>query len=88
MGEEMMWRGYILPRQELTHGEHTWLVHRLLWWMFHLSFGASLLLVLLPIIFIQSWVVQRRQNTWIGVLIHGTINGGGFLAISLGWVSG
>ena len=88
MGEEMMWRGYILPRQELTHGENTWLVHGLLWLMFHLSFGPYLLLVLLPIIFILPWVVQRRQNTWIGVLIHATINGGGFLAISLGWVSG
>ncbi|MDY6940797.1 MAG: CPBP family intramembrane glutamic endopeptidase [Cyanobacteriota bacterium] len=86
IGEEIMWRGYILPRQELTHRQQTWLVHGFCWWMFHLSFGWNLLLMLIPIIFILSWIVQRRRNTWIGLLIHGIINGGGFLAISLGWV--
>ncbi|WP_264321646.1 CPBP family intramembrane glutamic endopeptidase [Zarconia navalis] len=87
VGEEIMWRGYIFPRQELTHGKKTWLVHGSLWWVFHLSFGWHLLLMLLPIIFMLSWVVQHRRNTWSSLLIHGIINGGGFLAISLGWVS-
>ncbi len=83
-GEEFMWRGYIFPRQELTHGKHTWLIHGLLWLMFHLSFGWNLLLILCPIIFTISYVVQRKHNTWIGILIHGVINGGGFLSLSLG----
>ena len=31
LGEEFMWRGYILPRQELSHGKSAWLVNGLLW---------------------------------------------------------
>ena len=29
-GEELWWRGYILPRQELSHGRFTWVVHGLM----------------------------------------------------------
>ena len=29
-GEELWWRGYILPRQELSHGRFTWLIHGLI----------------------------------------------------------
>jgi len=36
------------------------------------------------LLFIQSYVVQRRKNTWVGVVIHGGINGPGFLAIAFG----
>jgi membrane protease YdiL (CAAX protease family) len=36
LGEEIWWRGYILPRQELTHGKWTWIVHGLLWCAFHI----------------------------------------------------
>ncbi|MFC2041914.1 type II CAAX prenyl endopeptidase Rce1 family protein [Chloroflexota bacterium] len=34
-GEELWWRGYILPRQQLVHGRWTWLIHGLMWWGFH-----------------------------------------------------
>ncbi len=26
-GEELSWRGYVLPRQELAFGEWTWAIH-------------------------------------------------------------
>jgi len=38
----------------------------------------------LLLLFIQSYVVQRRKNTWVGVVIHGGINGPGFLTIAFG----
>ena len=31
LGEELYMRGYILPRQVLTHGRWAWLVHGILW---------------------------------------------------------
>lgn len=84
LGEEILWRGVILPRQELVFGKNTWLINGLFWGIFHIAFGWQLLITLLPILFIQSFVVQRRQNTWIGVVIHGGINGPSFLAIAFG----
>jgi len=84
MGEEILWRGVILPRQEIVFGKHTWVVHGIGWAIFHIAFGWQLLLTMLPILFIQSYVVQRRRNTWTGVFIHAVINGPSFIAISFG----
>ena len=86
MGEEILWRGVILPRQELVSGKATWLIHGICWGIFHLAFGWQLLLTLLPILFIQSYVVQRRKNSWTGVVIHAVINGPSFIAIAFGWL--
>ena len=86
MGEEILWRGVILPRQELVFGKRTWLIHGTCWGIFHLAFGWQLLLTLIPMLFIQSYVVQRRKNSWIGVVIHAAINGPSFIAIAFGWL--
>lgn len=74
MGEELWWRGYIFPRQELTHGAHTWLVHGLLWTGFHLFTPYNALMVL-PGALAVSWIVQKQRNTWIFVIAHGVLNG-------------
>lgn len=84
MGEEILWRGVLLPGQELAFGKHTWLIHGTFWGLFHIAFGWQLLLTLIPILFIQSYVVQRRGNSWTGVVIHAIINGPSFIAISFG----
>jgi membrane protease YdiL (CAAX protease family) len=84
MGEEILWRGVILPRQEVIFKKYTWLIHAALWSVFHIAFGWQLLLTMLPILFIQSYVVQQRKNSWTGVVIHAIINGPSFIAISFG----
>jgi len=84
LGEEILWRGVMLPRQELSFRKNTWLVHALGWGIFHLAFGWQLLLTLLPILFVQSYVVQKTKNSWTGVIIHAIINGPSFLAIAFG----
>ena len=86
MGEEILWRGVILPRQISAFGNKAWLIHGFCWGLFHIAFGWQLLATLIPMLFIQSYTVQRRQNSWIGVVIHALINGPGFLAISLGFL--
>jgi len=84
MGEEILWRGVIFPRQEIVFGKYTWLFHGFCWSLFHLPFGWQLFLTMLPILFIQSLAVQKTKNTWVGVLIHAVINGPSFIAISFG----
>lgn len=86
MGEEILWRGVMLPGQERVFGKFTWLIHGTGWGIFHLAFGWQLLLTLIPILYIQSYIVQRRKNSWIGVVIHAVINGPSFIAIALGWL--
>lgn len=83
LGEELMWRGCLLPRQIARHGEHAWLLNALLWTLFHFCFGWYLLIMLLPILWVIPYVVQKSGNTWVGVLLHGFFNGSAFLALSL-----
>jgi membrane protease YdiL (CAAX protease family) len=84
MGEEILWRGVIFPRQEIVFGRYAWIFHGFCWSLFHIPFGWQLFLTMLPILFFQSLAVQKTKNTWAGVLIHAVINGPSFIAISLG----
>jgi membrane protease YdiL (CAAX protease family) len=84
LGEEFLWRGVMLPRQEIAFGKNAWVIHGFGWGLFHIAFGWQLLITLIPLIFIQSYIVQRTKNTWIGVLMHGGLNGPSFIAISFG----
>jgi membrane protease YdiL (CAAX protease family) len=70
IGEELWWRGYILPRQEKTHGRWAWATHGLLWLLWHLAFYPWQALALLPICLALPYIAQRRQNTWVAIVIH------------------
>lgn len=84
LGEEFLWRGVMLPRQEIAFGKNTWIIHGFGWGLFHVAFGWQLLVTLLPLIFIQSFIVQKTKNSWNGVLMHGFLNGPSFILISFG----
>lgn len=86
LGEEFLWRGVMLPRQEVAFGKYTWLIHGFGWGLFHIAFGWQLLITLIPLIFIQSYIVQRTKNSWIGVIMHGGLNGPSFIAICFGLI--
>ncbi len=68
-GEELWWRGYILPRQVLSLGKWTWLVHGVLWNLFH-SFFYWELVFLLPGCLALSYLAQKSKNTWPGIIAH------------------
>lgn len=84
MGEEVLWRGVILPRQEIVFGKNARIINGLGWTIFHITFGWQLLLTMLPILFILPFVVQKTRNSWTGIVIHGVINGPSFIAIAFG----
>ena len=44
---------------------------------FHLSFGLGLIFLLLPVVFLIPWSVQRTGNTCTGMVVHAGINGPG-----------
>ena len=71
-GEELWWRGYILPRQELANGKIAWLIHGLLWASFHLFLQSTLydLVRMFPTCCALSFVAQRSRNTWPGIIGH------------------
>jgi membrane protease YdiL (CAAX protease family) len=80
LGEELWWRGYILPRQELAFGRKTWLVHGLLWAGFHV-FKWWDILPLLPMCLLTGYCAQRTRSTWGALIGHILSNGLGLTAV-------
>lgn len=80
VGEELLWRGYLLPRQELTHGRRAWLVHGLMWAGFH-SYQWWNMIALLPVCLIIAFASQRLRNNWPALIAHYALNGLAFLMI-------
>lgn len=86
VGEEFIWRGVMLPRQEIAFGKYAWLIHGFGWGLFHISFGWQLFITLIPILFLLPYIVQKTKNSWVGVIIHGGLNGPSFIAICFGLI--
>ena len=88
-GEELWWRGYVLPRQELAFGRATWVIHGILWSVFHLFMQPTLWdTVRMAITGIAlSFVAQHTKSTWPGILGHSFGNLAFFLNLVKGVVS-
>ena len=86
-GEELFWRGYILPRQEGLNGRWTFAVHGALWAIWHLPMGIGLVVSALPTLFILPAIAQIRRNTSITLIIHAVFGAMGFLVLAFGVIS-
>jgi membrane protease YdiL (CAAX protease family) len=88
-GEELWWRGYVLPRQELAFGGAAWVVHGIFWSAFHLFMQPTLWdTVRMTITGVAlSFVAQRTRSTWPGIVGHSFGNLPFFLALVKGVVS-
>ena len=64
LGEEFVWRAFLLPRQEAAFRAKASLVNGVLWLLFHAAFPWQVLVTLVPITLILPYVVQRRRSTW------------------------
>jgi membrane protease YdiL (CAAX protease family) len=72
-GEELWWRGFILPRQEAALGRYAWVAHGVLWALFH-AFKFWEIPALLPATLAFSYFAQRTKSTWPGILAHLGLN--------------
>ncbi len=86
VGEELLWRGYMLPRMEINFKKYSWLINAILWTLFHAPFGIDLIILLLPTLFIIPFTVYKTKNTSVGIIIHAILNGPMFVFINLGLI--
>jgi len=82
-GEELWWRGYVLPRQEAAFGNTAWMIHGVMWSLFHLFMQPTpwetvrMTITSLAL----AYVVQRTANTWAGIAGHAAGNLPFFLSL-------
>jgi membrane protease YdiL (CAAX protease family) len=50
-----------------------WLVHGILWTIWHVFWKWNLLMIL-PVALAVPFVVQKTRNTWAGIIAHGILN--------------
>jgi len=72
-GEELLWRGIILPRQIKKYGSKAWIYHGIIWGFWHFYWKWNFF-TLIPLTLLLSFAVYKRKNTWIGIISHGILN--------------
>lgn len=70
-GEELLFRGYLLPRMNGAFGRGDWVANGLLFAGYHLHVPWAMPATLFDM-FTVSYPTKRYRSTWIGIVVHGT----------------
>jgi membrane protease YdiL (CAAX protease family) len=71
MGEELMYRGILLPKMQGAFGRWDWLVNGILFGAYHLHKPQIILSTGLYFGFLFAFPAKYFQSTWMAVIIHG-----------------
>ena len=69
LGEELLFRGFLLPRMNGTFGRGDWLANGLLFTGYHLHVPWVMPATLLDT-FILAYPTKRYRSAWIGIAVH------------------
>jgi membrane protease YdiL (CAAX protease family) len=72
-GEELWYRGWMLPRQEVAFGKYAWIINGLMFNFQH-TFQPWNMLAMLPGSFFVSYAVQHQRKTLMSIIWHGLLN--------------
>jgi uncharacterized protein len=85
LGEELLFRGFLLPRMNGAFGRCDWLANGVLFAAYHLHTPWSLLAPLASA-FVLAYPSKRYRSAWIGIGVHSAqsvVLGAGVLALVL-----
>lgn len=69
LGEELLFRGYLLPRMNGAFGRFDWLANGVLFGVYHLHVPWAIPGALLDA-FILAYPAKRYRSAWIGIVVH------------------
>ena len=69
LGEELLFRGFLLPRMNGAFGRGDWAANGVLFAAYHLHMPWVIPVVLLDA-FILSYPTKRYRSAWIGIAVH------------------
>jgi uncharacterized protein len=70
LGEELLFRGFLLPRMNGAFGRGDWVANGLIFTGYHLHVPWAMPATLLDT-FIIAYPTKRYRSTWIGIAVHG-----------------
>jgi uncharacterized protein len=69
LGEELLWRGLLLPRMRGVFGRGDFVANGVLFGFYHLHTPWSIPAALADII-LSAYPTQRWQSAWMGIIVH------------------
>ena len=69
LGEELLFRGFLLPRMNGAFGRGDWVANGLLFTGYHLHVPWGMAATLLDMFFI-AYPTKRYRSAWIGIAVH------------------
>jgi membrane protease YdiL (CAAX protease family) len=70
LGEELLFRGVLLPRMKRVFGRGDWLANGVLFAAYHLHMPWLMPSTLLVDTFAIAYPARRYQSAWIGIAVH------------------
>jgi membrane protease YdiL (CAAX protease family) len=72
LGEELLFRGLLLPRMRGVFGKRDWIANGALFAIYHLHQPWSIPTALVDGIFLLAYPSRRFQSAWMGIIVHST----------------
>jgi membrane protease YdiL (CAAX protease family) len=69
LGEELLWRGVLLPRMNGAFGDRDWVANGVLFATYHLHMPWAIPAILLDTVFL-SYPTKRFRSAWMGIAVH------------------
>jgi uncharacterized protein len=70
LGEELLFRGLLLPRMRGVFGRRDWVANGALFAIYHLHQPWSIVSSLIDGILFQAYPSRRFQSAWMGIIVH------------------
>jgi membrane protease YdiL (CAAX protease family) len=70
LGEELLFRGLLLPRMQGVFGRRDWVANGALFTAYHLHVPWVMPATLIEGIFFEAYPSRRFQSAWMGIIVH------------------
>jgi len=70
LGEELLFRGLLLPRMQAVFGRRDWVANGALFTVYHLHMPWLMPLTFVDGIFLDAYPTRRFQSAWMGIIVH------------------
>jgi uncharacterized protein len=70
IGEELLFRGLLLPRMRAAFGRRDWVANGALFTLYHLHQPWVMPATLVEGIFLEAYPSRRFQSAWMGIIVH------------------
>jgi uncharacterized protein len=70
LGEELLFRGLLLPRMRGAFGKRDWVANGAIFALYHLHMPWAILPTFVDGIFLNAYPARRFQSAWMGIIVH------------------